>query len=360
MNRWFLRGALVLACLLASTARCPAPVIYRPGEGWTYEPVGSEGAKWVRKRAKDQLQVAQEAFDQKQVKLALKAARRVVKIWPLSDHAGPAQYLIGRCYEERKMDERAFKEYQRALLRYPKLPNYDEVLHRQQDIAIRFLGGQWFKLWGYIPFFPSMDKTAGLFEQVTKNGPFNETGPKALMNVGAAREKQKNYPLAVKAYERAADRYHDRPAVAADALYKAGSAWDKQAKRAEYDQSIAKASIETFQDFGALYPTDPRVPGTLKTIASLRTEQARGAYETARFYERYKRWQGALVYYNEVLLKDASSPFAAEARARIEKLKPKAEEQRKKVTEYEQKLRASSKAAVTNAVPDKVERPEKR
>ena len=61
-----------------------------------------------------------------------------------------------------------------------------------------------------------------------------------------------------------------------------------------------------------------------------------------------------------MLLKDADSPFAAEARARIEKLKPKAEEQRKKVTEYEQKLRASSKAAVTNAVPDKVERPEKR
>ena len=51
---------------------------------------------------------------------------------------------------------------------------------------------------------------------------------------------------------------------------------------------------------------------------------------------------------------------AAEARARIEKLKPKAEEQRKKVAEYEQNLRASSKAAATNAVPDKVERPEKR
>jgi len=356
MNRWSLRSLLALACLLASIARCPAPVIYRPGEGWTYEPVGSEGSKWVRKRAKDQLQVAQDAFDQKRLGLALKAARRVTKVWPLSDHAGPAQYLIGRCYEARGMDERAFKEYQRGLLRYPKQPNYDEVLHRQHDIATRFLNGQWFKLWGYIPFFPSMDKTANLFEQVVRNGPYNETGPKSLMSVGTAREKQKDFPLAVRAYERAADRYHDRPAVATEALHKAGTAWERQAKRAEYDQSIAKASIDTFQDFGALYPQDPRVPATLQVIASLRTEQARGAFETARFYERYKRWQGALVYYNEVLLKDPNSPHAAESRARIEKLKPRAEVQRQKLAEHEKSLRAATKAAGTNAVPDRPER----
>ncbi len=352
MNRRLLRGALTLAVMLAIAERCPAPIIFRPGEGWTYEPVGSEGAKWVRKRAKDQLQVAQDAFDHREYKLSLKAARRVVKVWPLSDYAGPAQYLIGRCYEERKMDERAFKEYQTALLRYPKLPNYDDLLKRQYAIASRFLGGQWFKLWGYIPFFPSMEKTAKLFEQVAHNGPYNETGPKAQMDIGTAREKQKDYPQAVKAYEKAADRYHDRPEVAADALFRAGMAWDKQAKRAEYDQSIAKASIEDFQDFSALYPTDPRVPQTQEIIASLRVEQARGAYETARFYEHYKRWQGALVYYNEVLLKDPKSPFAQFARERIEKLKPRAEKQREQLAEYEKKLRAATKAAATNAPPE--------
>jgi len=86
-------------------------------------------------------------------------------------------------------------------------------------------------------------------------------------------------------------------------------------------------------------------------ISSLRTEQARGAYETARFYERYKRWQGALVYYNEVLVKDPNSPFASTARERIELLKPRAEAQRLKIVEYEKNLRAATKAAATNAPP---------
>ena len=333
---------------------CPAPLIYRPGEGWTYEPVGG-GGSWQRKRAKDQLAVAQEAFDKGQYRLALKAARRVVKVWPLSDHSGRAQYLVGRCYEARRMDERAFKEYQRALTLYPKLENHSEIQQRQFEIANRFLGGQWFKLWGYIPFFPSMDRTSKLFDQVNRNGPYSDIGPKALMNIGTAREKQKDYRQAVKAYERAADKYFDRPKVAADALYSAGIAWNRQAKRAEYDQSIAGNAISFLNDFRALYPDDKRGAEAAEIVASLKTEQARGAFETARFYEKYRRYQGALVYYNEVLIKDPDSKYAGEARERIEYLKPRAQRQVRRWAENDvryqefEKKKAAAKAAEDEA-----------
>ncbi len=358
MIRWLLRLALLLVCVLALPHRCPAPIIYRAGEGWTYEPVGGDGGKWRRNRAKEQLQVAKDLFEQKQYRTALKAARRVVTVWPLSDYAGEAQYLVGRCYEARRMDERAFKEYQRALFNYPKLASYDEVLKRQFDIATRFLNGQWFKLWGYIPFFPSMEKTAQLFDSVQRNGPFYETGPKALMNVGAAREKQKDYPKAVKAYNSAADKYSDRDAVASDALYKAGMAWFKQAKQAEYDQSIAGNAIGTFQDLGALYPQDKRLPETQTLITEMRAEQARGAFETAKFYERKKRYQGAVVYYNESLLRDRNSPFAEQARQKIEELKPRAEKQQKKIADFEAAITASrAKSGGTNQVPDQAKEP---
>ena len=54
---------LLLVGLLGLQLTCPAPLIYTPGEGWRYEAVGSEG-KWQRGRAKEQLDVAQAAFDQ--------------------------------------------------------------------------------------------------------------------------------------------------------------------------------------------------------------------------------------------------------------------------------------------------------
>ena len=77
MNPWSVRIALIVVCVLAFPFTCPAPLVYRPGEGWVYEPVG--GGKWVRTRAKDQLDVGQTAFDSKDYSTALKATRRTVE-----------------------------------------------------------------------------------------------------------------------------------------------------------------------------------------------------------------------------------------------------------------------------------------
>ena len=49
------------------------------------------------------------------------------------------------------------------------------------------------------------------------------------------------------------------------------------------------------------------MPEAQKIIDGLKTEQARGALKIAQFYEKKKRWDGALVYYNEVLVVDPNS-----------------------------------------------------
>lgn len=41
-------------------------------------------------------------------------------------------------YEARKWDEKAFKEYQKAVEKYPKITNYEDLLQRQFEIAQRF------------------------------------------------------------------------------------------------------------------------------------------------------------------------------------------------------------------------------
>jgi outer membrane protein assembly factor BamD len=340
MNRQFVRLLLVGVFVLAFPFRSPAPLIYRPGEGWTYEPVG-EG-KWTRTRAKDQLDVAQAAFDKKDYGLALKAARRVVRVWPLSDYAPQAQYLVGRCLEAQGKDEKAFDGYQKVLEKYPKLPNYHEIVQRQYDIANKFFAGKWFRLWGYIPY-PSRDRTADMYAKIVKTGPYSDVAPQAQLKIGAVREKQRNYPSAVKAYETAADRYHDRPQIASDATFRAGLAWNKQAQTAEYDQTTAGQAISTFTDFMALYPNDPRVPDAQKRIASLKTEQAHGNFQVAKFYEKYHKWRGAMVYYNEVLVQDPNSPYAGQAQKRIALLKERTTEMAKRTAEEPKKPTEESK-----------------
>ncbi|MRR52693.1 MAG: outer membrane protein assembly factor BamD [Rhodocyclaceae bacterium] len=329
MSRRLLLPLLIGFCLVGLPFRSPAPLIYRPGEGWTYEPVGSEG-RWTRTRAKDQMDVAQAAFDKKDYGLALRAAKRVSKVWPLSDYAPQAQYLAGRCYEEKGAPEKAFKEYQKILEKNPKVPNYPEILERQYEIANQFLGGRWFKLWGYIPVPPSMDRTADMYGKVVKNGPYSEIAPQAQLKIGEAHEKKKtlgiktpDYPSAAKAYETAADRYHDRPKVASEAFYRQGLAYNKQAQTAEYDQNTAGQAIASFTDFMTLFPNDPRVSDAQNMITDLKTEQARGYFRIAQFYEKRRKYKGAIIYYNEAWLLDPNSDLGTQARTKIDELKPR-------------------------------------
>jgi outer membrane protein assembly factor BamD len=319
MTRLLLLPLLVIAAMLIFPFRCAAPLVYRAGEGWTYEPVG--GGKWQRARAKDQLEVAQTAFDKKQYGLAAKAARRTVKKWPLSDYAPQAQYLLGRCYEAKRQDQKAFREYQKLLEKYPKIANYQEVVRRQYEIANRFLAGQWIKIAGVIPFFPSMEKTVEMYTKLIKNGLYSDVAPQAQMNIGAARERQRDYPQAVKAYELAADRYNDQERIASDALYKAAMAYMRQALKAEYDQGAAYDAIDTFNRFIALYPNDKRVQEAQKHVDEMKAEHARGAFEIARYYEKRRRWLAAQIYYNEAAAQDPTARYSEEARRRIDAIK---------------------------------------
>ena len=317
---------IVLLALFFTSSECPAPFIYTPGEGWSYETPGSAG-KWIRETAKDQLDVAKQAFDEEDYKIVNKAAGRVIRQWPFSDYAPEAQYMKALAYEGRKRYEKAFKSYQDLLTKYPKYDKYDEVLNRQFEIANRFLEGRRFRIWGLFPLYRSMDKTTEMYKDLIKSGPYSDVAPDAQMNIGAAREKKKDFAGAVVAYETAADKYSGMEGVAANALYSAGEALMKEAKEAEYDQSVARRAIDTFNDFGALHPEDTRNENAETFIRELRVEQARGNLKVARYYDKLHIDRGALTYYNEVvdifsrLLNDTEHEFAVEARERIAQLK---------------------------------------
>ncbi len=126
MNRRLIFVWLLVAVAMLLPFRSPAPLYYSPGEGWYYEPYG-EKANWQRPRAKEQLDVAEQSFTNGEYNVALHAAHRVVRVWPLSDYAPRAEYLVGRCFEVKHRDEAAFNAYEAIVNKYPHSSSYDEV-----------------------------------------------------------------------------------------------------------------------------------------------------------------------------------------------------------------------------------------
>ena len=307
-------SAMVFAFLMPTES--PAPLIWRKGEGWSWERAGVT----VATNPADQLKIAQDFQAKKHYRDAIDAYRRVIRRWPQSSSAQDAQLGLAECLGAINYYYQAFKEYQRLVEKHPNSPHFETVLQRQFEIGNLFLAGERQKAWG-LRWFPSIDRAVEVFETVVKNGPYSKVAVEAQFRIGLAYEKQDDYLAAVHAYEKLLERYPKDP-VAEAAQFQIGYAYKKEAQRSEYDQDAANQAIAAFSDFLLRYPASEKVPLAQQYLTALKEEQAKGLYNIGWFYEKNRQYKSALIYYNDVIEKNPASGWAAQAKDKIVKLTP--------------------------------------
>jgi len=125
---------------------------------------------------KEQLEVAQALFDRKAYALALKAARRVVVLWPTSDFAPQAQYLTAAAMKPMASWRRRSRSI-RSSWRNSQVWGSGRGSKAPIRDCNLYLAGRWFKLWGYIPY-RSMERTARMYAEIVKTGPYSDIAPR--------------------------------------------------------------------------------------------------------------------------------------------------------------------------------------
>ncbi len=314
MYRFRILALVAVATLLAFPARCPAPIIYRPGEGWE-----TKGSATVAVTPKDQLEQGKEFEKVQNWDDAMSSYRLLLKRWPTSIHAGEAQFRIGYCQEQQRDYYKAFLSYQKVVDSYQGFDKFDELIQRQYKIGNLFLAGERVKFL-FIKTFPSMDRTVEIYEKVIKNAPYSDIAPSAQMAIGYAREKQKRFDEAVAAYQKLIEKY-PRSSLVEEAYFNIGLAYYRAATRAEYDQGYANKAVDAFNEYRTKYPGATKADIAREHITKVQTDQARGLFEVARFYDRQKEIAGALVYYNELIARHPKSSYSEEAKQRVEVLR---------------------------------------
>jgi len=303
-----------LFCFVMPT-NCPAPLVWRKGEGWSYERHGITAAK----TPKEQLEYARALQEKKQFGDAITAYRRLIRRWPTAFAVEDGRLGLAECLSAVGYHFKAFQEYQNLITKHPNTKHFNLAMERQYEIGNRFLGGELHKVFG-LKIFPSLEKAMEVYEQVVKNAPYGKYGPLAQFQLGQVYEKQKEYLSAVHAYEKITERYSDDP-MAEKAQFQIGLAYRKESARAEYDQNAANQAISAFADFGIRYPRSENVAKAEEYRGALKEEQSRGLFHIAQFYEKSKSYKAALIYYNEVIAQNPKSTWAANAQKKILQLK---------------------------------------
>ncbi len=310
---WLVAAAFLA---LAFPPDCPAPLVWRPGEGWTYEKGGTTSAKTPQ----EQLELGKTYQSQKDYDSAIVAYRRLIRRWPTAYATQEARLHLGECLSALGFHYKASLEYQDLIEKHPNSEFLETALQREFEIGNLFLSGEKHRVWR-LQIFSGYDKAVEIFERIVKTAPYSKLGPEAQLRLGMVYEKLKQYPEAVMAYEKLVERYPQDP-LAETAQFAMGVAYEKQAGSADYDATSANKAVTAFQDFLIRYPKSDRVPDVEKHLVSLKQEQGRGLFHIGEFYEKQGNAKAAAIYYNEVIAQNPHSPWGVAAQQKVARPTP--------------------------------------
>ena len=248
---------------------------------------------------------------------AIAAYKQFIKDSPASPLASKAQFRIAELLESAGELSKAFDAYQTLITRYPDTPEFEKSVTRQVLIANAYLAGRKLKFLG-MEIVPSTDRAEQMFSSIIKNAPFSKNAPIAQFNLGLTYEKQGKLREAGAAYQTVLDKY-PRSSIADDALYQIGYIYMQEGRVGKsQDLSALFVAKNTFEDFLLQYPNSEKAAQARDNLVSIGGKESGDLFSIAQFYDRYKNYRAAAIYYNDVIRRQPGTKQADIARNRIE------------------------------------------
>jgi outer membrane protein assembly factor BamD len=160
-----------------------------------------------------------------------------------------------------------------------------------------------------------------MFASIVKNAPFSKNAPIAQFNLGVTYERQGKLKEASSAYQTVLDRYPNS-SIADDALYQIGYIYMRVGETGRsQDLSALVSSKNTFEDFVLQYPGSEKTPQAEDNIKKISGKETGDLMDIAKFYDRFKNYRAASIYYNDIIRRAPDSENAKLARDRVQVLR---------------------------------------
>ncbi len=275
--------------------------------------------------AAEQLAHCQQREKDGRLNSARKGYEALVREWPATVEAAQAQLNLAHLLERMKKYEKAFDEYQYALVHYSGHCPYDEIIDRQYRIANLLLHDNK-SMFGWL-----LSGTADIrerFELIIRNAPRSPIAPEAMLKVGRIREDGNQLEEAIKVYDGILNRYPAAP-QAQTAVWLAARCRYQLSVKHRYNESRCRESVAFLKAALERLPNHPKRVELEQWLAELSDLLVEQNYQKALFYDT-DRYNSAtkISSYRRFLAEFSDSKYASAVRERIAALGGGATEQK--------------------------------
>ena len=207
-----------------------------------------------------------------------------------------------RAAEERGNKGSAMRMYKKVAKRFPNSVFAPEALYRQGHLRIS--RKQYYK--GFEAF---------------------QTVMSLYPNIARTHQRLNNTPYAIDALDRLINNY-SQSLLAPDAYLALAQTHASLVDGPAYDQESTREAITYFEDFMILFPDDPGLSEAQHGLDQMRTVFAESKMILGNYQLKYnKNFQAARVFYNEAITSFPDSEVADRARAQLEVVQERMDEQ---------------------------------
>lgn len=287
-------------------------------EAWVWNPATG---RWINlKRLPQptpelQVEAARSLMEQGEYRQALRETDKFDRFYGDTAWADRNQFLRGEISMRRGKYLEAAQEFQQVIANYPDTMLYDDVIAKQYEIGDYFfdlgerrLDRSW-RPFRHRPFKRAIE----VYSMVIDNQPFQEAAAEAQYKVGLCHFRIKEYVEAAYEYQRVLEDYAGSDWVD-DASHGLAMCYYKAALPPEYDQTRSRLAIEAIDEFKARFPADERTEALGEKRSEMRERIARQRLNTARFYERRRRFTAARMYYEVIVEQFPDTAAATDAK----------------------------------------------
>lgn len=308
---------LVSRAVLAAVALCLlAPVA---GAQWLWSPQTGRFIdidRLPKETAELQVEFARSLLLEGRYRQALRETVKFEDFYGDSEFADENQFLRGEIFQAQGSYRRAANEYQMVWSNYPSSDRLQDVIARQYEIADYFYDrgvarqdDRWRPFKGR-PFKRAID----IYNLVISNERFTDKAAQARYRIGECYFAREEYLDAALEYRRVLEDYPNSEWVD-EASHSLAVTYYNSSLPPAYDQAPSQLAIDAIDEFKARFPADERNADLAGKRTEMRESIARQRLETARFYERRRRFEAALISYEVVVAQYGDTEAASAAQS---------------------------------------------